>query len=155
MIHLIIFTPIIAALLVLVGAPARRTAQLASLFVLALTLFAFLLFDSSSKHAFQFDSSYLIVPEWKFGFTVGLDGLSLVMVLLSALVQRVDIGRRTALQHGAQRRLVSQLIALGLPVKSKVMNVPFTPACCSFQVAPSVPSPPSISFSSTPSTSWR
>jgi NADH-quinone oxidoreductase subunit M len=86
MIHLIIFTPIVAALLILLGAPARKTALIGSLFVLALTLFAFAFFKSSSTHPFQFDSSYLIVPEWKFGFTVGLDGLSLTMVLLSAIV---------------------------------------------------------------------
>jgi NADH-quinone oxidoreductase subunit M len=86
MIYLIIFTPIVAALLILLGAPARQTALFGSILVLGLALLAFAFFDGSSRHAFQFVSAHPILPEWKFGFTVGLDGLSLTMVLLSAIV---------------------------------------------------------------------
>jgi NADH-quinone oxidoreductase subunit M len=86
MIYLIIFTPILAALLILAGAPARKTALLGSLLVLALTILAFAFFDGSSRNAFQFVSVHPILPEWKFGFTIGLDGLSLTMILLSAIV---------------------------------------------------------------------
>jgi NADH-quinone oxidoreductase subunit M len=99
MIFLIIFTPIVAALLILAGAPARKTALLGALVVLALTLVAFALFKGSSKLAFQFDSSYLIVPEWKFGFTVGLDGLSLTMVLLSAIVTVAAVWFTGEIEH--------------------------------------------------------
>ncbi len=86
MLFLIIFTPILAAILILVGAPARRTALLASLFVLALALLAFAVFDPSNRYPFQYVMTFPVLPDWKLNFSVGLDGLSLVMVLLSAIV---------------------------------------------------------------------
>ncbi len=86
MLHLIILTPILAALAILLGAPARKTALLGSLFVLALSLLAFASFDVSTRHPYAYVNSFPILPEWKLNFTVGLDGLSLVMVLLSAIV---------------------------------------------------------------------
>ena len=86
MIHLLILTPILAACLILAGAPARKTALLGSLFAFALSLLAFALFNVSAKHPFDYVSTWAVLPEWKLNFTVGLDGLSLVMVLLSTIV---------------------------------------------------------------------
>jgi len=86
MLHLIIFTPLIAALLIMIGAPARKTALLASILTLALAVWAFLLFDESNRDTFMYVSSWAILPEWHLAFKVGLDGLSLIMVLLAAIV---------------------------------------------------------------------
>ncbi len=86
MLYLIIFTPIVSALLILLGAPARKMALLGSVFVLALTLLAFVFFQPSSRYPFQYNSSISVLPDWKLNFTIGLDGLSLVMVLLAAIV---------------------------------------------------------------------
>ena len=45
MLYLIIFLPIVAALVILLGAPARQTALIGSLLLLALTMWAFAMFD--------------------------------------------------------------------------------------------------------------
>lgn len=86
MLYLLICTPILAALLILAGAPARVTALLGSLFVLTLALLAFALFDVSGEAAFQYVVSFPILPDWNLNLKLGLDGLSLVMVLLAAIV---------------------------------------------------------------------
>jgi NADH-quinone oxidoreductase subunit M len=85
MLLLIIFTPIVAALLIMAGAPARRTALVASILNLALSLIALAAFDRS-RQSFNFVSSFQIVPDLHLSFTVGLDGLSLIMLLLATIV---------------------------------------------------------------------
>jgi NADH-quinone oxidoreductase subunit M len=85
MLLLIIFIPIVAALLIMAGAPARRTALFASGFNLVLSLVALRAFDESTQ-GFRFVSSFPILPEWHLSFTVGLDGLSLIMLLLATIV---------------------------------------------------------------------
>ena len=85
MLLLIIFVPLTAAVAILAGAPARKTALAASIFTLAVTLLAFALFDATA-HGFQHVVSVTISPEWGLKFAVGLDGLSLMMILLAALV---------------------------------------------------------------------
>ncbi|MFN2541601.1 MAG: NuoM family protein [Chthoniobacterales bacterium] len=85
MIPLIIFTPIIAAIAILVGAPARKTALGASIFTLGVTLVALGLFNGSAR-GFQNVFSLPISADWGLNFAVGIDGLSLVMILLAAIV---------------------------------------------------------------------
>ena len=85
MLLLIIFTPIVAALLIMAGAPARRTALVASILNLALSLIALAAFDRSGQ-SFNFVTSFQIVPDWHLSFTLGLDGLSLIMLLLATIV---------------------------------------------------------------------
>ena len=86
MLYLLIFAPIVAALLIMMGAPARKTAIIATIFDLLLALLALIFFDYSGRYAFQYENSFPVLPEWKLNFSVGLDGLSLVMVLLSTIV---------------------------------------------------------------------
>jgi NADH-quinone oxidoreductase subunit M len=85
MILFIIFCPIVAAILIMAGAPARKTALIASVLIFAAALFLLLFFDRS-QHAFHYVTSFTISPEWHLSFTTGIDGLSLVMVLLAAIV---------------------------------------------------------------------
>ena len=86
MVYLLIFIPLVAALLIMLGAPARKTALIAAIANLALALLGLLLFDYSGRYRFQYESSMAILPDWKLNFAVGLDGLSLLMVLLSTIV---------------------------------------------------------------------
>ncbi len=86
MLYLLIFTPVVAALLIMLGAPARPTALLAALFDFVLSILGLALFDYSGRYQFQYESSFPILPDWKLNFTVGLDGLSLMMVLLATIV---------------------------------------------------------------------
>jgi NADH-quinone oxidoreductase subunit M len=82
---LIVLCPIAAAVLIMIGAPARATALFASIATLLMTLFALVLFDRG-VHEFQYISSSAVSTGWGINFAVGLDGLSLIMVLLAAIV---------------------------------------------------------------------
>ena len=85
MLSLIIFIPLLAALGILLGAPARKTALGAAAAEFLLTLFTFLSYDKA-KAGFQFLSSTPIAPEWNLNYLVGVDGLSVLMLLLTGIV---------------------------------------------------------------------
>src|SRR5207302_4939250 len=85
MVLFIIFCPIIAAILIMVGAPARKTALGASILTFAAALFLLISFDRGTNN-FQHVTSFTISPEWRLSFTTGIDGLSLMMVLLASIV---------------------------------------------------------------------
>jgi NADH-quinone oxidoreductase subunit M len=85
MVLFVIFCPIVAAVLIMIGAPARKTALTASVLTFAVALFLFASFGYSQPD-FQHVTSFTISPEWRLSFTTGIDGLSLIMVLLAAIV---------------------------------------------------------------------
>src|SRR6266705_2410337 len=85
MVLFIIFCPIVAAILIMVGAPARKTALTASVLTLAAALYVLATFGDG-EHGFQHVTSFTISPEWRLSFTTGIDGLSLIMVLLATIV---------------------------------------------------------------------
>src|SRR6266542_3122615 len=77
--------PIIAAILIMVGMPARKTALAAS--VLTFLAAGFLLASfGHGQSGFQHVTSFTISREWRLSFTMGIDGLSLIMVLLATIV---------------------------------------------------------------------
>jgi NADH-quinone oxidoreductase subunit M len=80
-----IFCPIVAAVLIMLGAPARKTALIASVLTFAAALFLFASLDHSHAE-FQYVTSFSISPEWRLSFTTGIDGLSAIMVLLASIV---------------------------------------------------------------------
>jgi NADH-quinone oxidoreductase subunit M len=82
---LIIFLPILAAIAIAAGAPARRTALVSALSVLGLTAFLALTFVSG-KSGYQATASLPVLSQPAINLAVGIDGLSLVMLILSALV---------------------------------------------------------------------
>jgi NADH-quinone oxidoreductase subunit M len=85
MLLFVIFCPIIAAIVIMAGAPARKTALVASMLTLAITLFLLGSLQGWQRD-YQHVTSLSISPEWHLSFTTGLDGLSMVMVLLAAIV---------------------------------------------------------------------
>lgn len=68
------------------GAPARVTALGAALLNVAVTAWLFIGFQYGNAAEFQFAASRPILDNPKMGFNVGVDGMSLVLVLLTALV---------------------------------------------------------------------
>jgi NADH-quinone oxidoreductase subunit M len=80
-----IFCPFIAAVLIMLGAPARKTALGAALLTFGAAAF---LFGSvaQTQGNFQYVASFPISPEWRLSFTTGVDGLSAIMVLLASIV---------------------------------------------------------------------
>src|SRR6184192_2481254 len=85
MLLLVIFCPIVAAIVIMAGAPARKTALVASVLTLAITLLLLASFQGPQRD-FQHLTSFSLSPEWHLSFTTGVDGLSMVMVLLAAIV---------------------------------------------------------------------
>ncbi|HJX25370.1 MAG TPA: NADH-quinone oxidoreductase subunit M [Chthoniobacterales bacterium] len=95
---LIVLVPIAAAILIMIGAPARATALFASIATLLMTLFALALFDRG-LHEFQYVSSSAVSTGWGINFALGLDGLSLIMVLLAAIVTVAAIWFTDKIDH--------------------------------------------------------
>src|SRR5881275_945577 len=85
MVLFIIFCPIIAAILIMAGAPARKTALVASVLAFAAALFLLAFFDQSQRD-FQHVTSFSISPDWRLSFTTGVDGLRAIMGLLASIV---------------------------------------------------------------------
>ena len=90
MVLFVIFCPIVAAILIMVGAPSRKTALAASVLAFATALFLLASFQPG-QHDFQHVTSFTISPEWHLSFTTGIDGLSLVMILLATIVTLANI----------------------------------------------------------------
>ncbi|HEX8311308.1 MAG TPA: NADH-quinone oxidoreductase subunit M [Chthoniobacteraceae bacterium] len=85
MLHLLILLPLFAALFVLVGAPARKTALGTAAAMFLISLFTLFSYDKAGPQ-FQFISSSVIAAAWDLKYLLAADGLSLVMLLLTGLV---------------------------------------------------------------------
>ncbi|HRJ71496.1 MAG TPA: NADH-quinone oxidoreductase subunit M [Terrimicrobiaceae bacterium] len=81
----LILLPIAAAALILSGFPARKTAVLGAALNVLVALWVFLCLDPA-KEGFQFLFSVPVIPALKIHLSLGADGLSAIMLLLSAVV---------------------------------------------------------------------
>src|SRR5438046_719200 len=90
MLLLVIFCPIVAAIVIMAGAPARKTALVASILTLAITLLLLVSFRGSQRD-FQHVTLLSLSPAWHLSFATGLDGLSMVMVLIATIVALVAV----------------------------------------------------------------
>ena len=82
----VVLFPIAAALAILLGAPARKAALWSAAITLGATLLLWLGFEGGARGGYEMVTSFAVSTEWKINFTLGIDGLSLVMLLLTALV---------------------------------------------------------------------
>ena len=85
MLNLIVLIPIAAAVLVLLGAPARRSALAAAVVQAVIALCCLLSYDRAGE-PFQFRQWSVLSAEWDLKYFLAADGLSLVMLLLTGLV---------------------------------------------------------------------
>jgi len=97
LLFLVTFIPIVAAILIMIGSPARFTALLAALLTVLLGVILFLRFHASS--GFQFVRSVPISTELRLNFAVGIDGLSLLMILLAAIVLVAAVSFTDKIEH--------------------------------------------------------
>ncbi|MBE2204525.1 MAG: NADH-quinone oxidoreductase subunit M [Chthoniobacterales bacterium] len=81
----LILVPLVASAFIFVGSSARRTALIASLVNLVFVLALFAVFQTGDA-SYQFVSSTPVIPSLGIALTLGADGLSLIMLLLTALV---------------------------------------------------------------------
>jgi NADH-quinone oxidoreductase subunit M len=82
----VVLFPIAAALLILLGAPARRTALWSAGITLGGTLLLWARFENGAHGGYEMVRSFPVSDDWNINFTLGIDGLSLMMLLLTALV---------------------------------------------------------------------
>ncbi|HEY2711984.1 MAG TPA: NADH-quinone oxidoreductase subunit M [Chthoniobacterales bacterium] len=85
MLLFLVFAPLLAATLILLGSPARLTALFSAAVSAAVTFLALFLYRPVPG-GFQFLSSFTVSESWRIHFSLGADGLSLIMLLLAALV---------------------------------------------------------------------
>src|SRR5438128_4492882 len=85
MLLFLVLCPILAAILLIAGAPARLTALVAAISNLIVTLILLSRFDQVAA-GFQFVSSFAVSADWRIHFALGMDGLSLLMLLLATTV---------------------------------------------------------------------
>ncbi|HWY41236.1 MAG TPA: NADH-quinone oxidoreductase subunit M [Chthoniobacterales bacterium] len=85
MLLFLVLCPILAAILILIGAPARFTALVTAILNLIVAFVLFVEFDRAAA-GFQFISSTVVSTDWGIHFAFGVDGLSLLMLELAALV---------------------------------------------------------------------
>src|SRR5256714_4966262 len=85
MVLFLVICPIVAAILIIAGTPARRTALVAAISNLVVTLILLSRFDQVVA-GFQFVSSFVVSADWRIHFALGVDGLSLLMLLLATTV---------------------------------------------------------------------
>src|SRR5438552_18981363 len=76
MLLLVIFCPIVAAIVIMAGAPARKPALVESVLTLAITLLLLASFQVPQR-VFQHLSSFSLSAHWNLCFTTGLAGLIL------------------------------------------------------------------------------
>jgi NADH-quinone oxidoreductase subunit M len=82
----VVLFPIAAALAILLGAPARRTALWSAGITLIATGVLCLSFEGGARGGYEMVTSFPVSTDWNVNFTLGIDGLSLMMLLLTALV---------------------------------------------------------------------
>ena len=85
MLLVIVFAPLVAAILILLGTPARLTA-LAGATATAIAAFVALFLYRTVPGGFQFVVKFPISESWRLSFSLGGDGLSLILIFLAALV---------------------------------------------------------------------
>ena len=81
----LVLSPIAAAALILLGAPARRTALWTSGLLVLATALAWLGFEPDQR-GYQMVTSMPVSTDWNINFTLGVDGLSLMLLVLTAVV---------------------------------------------------------------------
>src|SRR5256714_340976 len=82
----VVLFPLVAALAILLGAPARRTALWSAGITLGATLLLWLGYEGGARGGYEMVTSFPVSSDWNINFTLGIDGLSLMMLLLTALV---------------------------------------------------------------------
>lgn len=106
---LIIFLPLLGVAAIAFGAPARTTAKAVTGVNLLLGLAAWYLFDGS-KDGFQLTASRPLIPVPEIAYAVGIDGLSLIMLLLSVIVAFCAMWMAPAVERHEKMYFISLLL---------------------------------------------
>lgn len=83
---ILVLLPVAAATAILLGAPARKSALATAAAQLGLALFSYFLLDKSAVGGFQQAFSIPVLPALGINLSFGVDGLSVMLLLLTAIV---------------------------------------------------------------------
>ncbi len=117
---LLIWLPIFgAALLLLIGdrdaKAAQRVAALFSLLTLALSLWLWSAFDSKNS-ALQFTESFVWIKEFSIHYALGIDGLALPLIVLTALITPLVVFSAGSVSRNVGQYLAAFLLLEGLMI---------------------------------------
>jgi NADH-quinone oxidoreductase subunit M len=102
LVQLTLLSPLIGGLLILGGMPARKTATITTLIALLSALLAFFGYDRTAG-GYQFLAALPLVPEWDLKFSIGIDGLSATLLLLTSIVGFVAVWVSPKVGEGENR----------------------------------------------------
>ena len=102
LVHLIYLSPIVAGVVILLGLQARRTAVIAAVIALVSAALVFLGYDRAIS-GYQFRSFLPLVTDWDLKFSVGVDGLSATMLLLTSIVALASVWLAPKVEEGENR----------------------------------------------------
>ena len=102
LVHLIYLSPIVAGVVILLGLPARRTAVIAAVIALVSASLVFLGYDRAIS-GYQFRGFLPLVTDWDLKFSVGVDGLSATMLLLTSIVALASVWLAPKVEEGENR----------------------------------------------------
>src|SRR5512141_2717960 len=93
LVSVVTFTPLVGALIVAVapGRYARPLALAASLVAWVASMFLIVGFEPASGRAFQFVEGADWIPAFGIQYKVGIDGLSLILVVLTTTISWISI----------------------------------------------------------------
>jgi NADH-quinone oxidoreductase subunit M len=101
-VHLTYLAPVVAAIAILLGQPARKTAVIAAVIALFSALIVFIAYDRTQA-GYQFASALPLVAGWDLKFFVGVDGLSATLLLLTAIVELAAVWLAPKVDYGENK----------------------------------------------------
>ncbi|MBV8416368.1 MAG: NADH-quinone oxidoreductase subunit M [Verrucomicrobia bacterium] len=102
LVHLIYLSPIVAGVVILLGLPPRRTGVIATVIALVSATLVFVGYDRAIS-GYQFRSFLPLVTDWDLKFSVGVDGLSATMLLLTSIVALASVWLAPKVEEGENR----------------------------------------------------
>jgi NADH-quinone oxidoreductase subunit M len=102
LVHLIYLSPLVAAVGIILGLPARRTAVTAAFIAIISALIVFIGYDRATG-GYQFASFLPLVADWDLNLAAGVDGLSATLLLLTSIVALAAVWLAPKVGEGENR----------------------------------------------------
>jgi NADH-quinone oxidoreductase subunit M len=102
LVYLIYLSPLVAAVGIILGLPARRTAVTATVIAIISALVVFIGYDRATG-GYQFASFLPLVADWDLNLAAGVDGLSATLLLLTSIVALAAVWLAPKVDEGEHR----------------------------------------------------
>jgi NADH-quinone oxidoreductase subunit M len=102
LVHLIYLSPLVAAVGLILGLPARKTAVTAAVIAIVSAFIVFIGYDRATG-GYQFTSFLPLVADWDLNLAAGVDGLSATLLLLTSIVALAAVWLAPKVDEGEHR----------------------------------------------------